>query len=105
MAKLDRREAVRLFRIRLVTFFLSLVFIVGFFIFTYFTLNTGYADSHLHIFITGFTVLIVAALGTGIETVILTRSAISLFTGKNINELKPDEASQAIARLRILIKK
>ena len=105
MVKLNRREAVRLFRIRLVTFFLSLVFIVGFFIFTYFTLNTGYADSHLHIFITGFTMLIVAALGTGIETVILTRSAISLFTGKNINELKPDEASQAIARLRILIRK
>ena len=31
----DRREAVRLFRIRLVSFSLSLVFIVGFFIFTY----------------------------------------------------------------------
>ncbi|WMT51105.1 MAG: hypothetical protein RE471_09020 [Ferroplasma sp.] len=105
MARLDRREAVRLFRIRLVSFSLSLAFIVGFFIFTYFTLNTGYADRHLHIFITGFTVLIVAALGTGVETIILTRTAISLFTGKNINELKPDEASQAIARLRILIKK
>ena len=46
MARLDRREAVRLFRIRLVSFSLSLVFIVGFFIFTYFTLNTGYADRH-----------------------------------------------------------
>ena len=105
MAKLDRQEAVRLFRMRLVTFSLSLIFIVGFFIFTYFTLNTGYADSHLKIFITGFTVLIVAALGTGVETVILTRTAVSLFTGKNINELKPDESSQAIARLRVLIKK
>ena len=38
----------------------------------------------------------------GIETVILTRAAISKFTGKNMNDLKPDEVSQAIQRLRIL---
>ncbi|ARD85287.1 MULTISPECIES: hypothetical protein [Ferroplasma] len=105
MAQLDRNGAVRLFRLRLVTFSLSLIFILSFFIFTYFTLNTGYAARHLHIFITGFTVLVVAAIGTGIETVILTRAAISKFTGKNMNDLKPDEVSQAIQRLRILRQK
>jgi hypothetical protein len=68
-------------------------------------MNTGYAVHHLHIFITGFTVFIIAAVATGIETIILTRTAISLFSGKNINEMKPEEVSQAIARLRILRKK
>ncbi len=105
MAQLDRKEAIRLFRIRLITFTLSLVFILAFFVFTYFTLNTGYGTHHIHIFIIGFTVLIVAAIATGIETIMLTRSAISLFSGKNINEMKPDEMSQTIERLRVLRKK
>jgi hypothetical protein len=105
MAKLDRNEAVRLFRLRLITFSLSLILILSFFVFTYFTLNTGYATHHLHIFILGFTVLVVAAIATGIETMILTRTAISMFTGKAMNDLKPDEVSEAIQRLRILSKK
>ncbi|WP_337860620.1 hypothetical protein [Ferroplasma sp.] len=105
MAKLDRTEAVRLFRLRLVTFSLSLLLIISFFLFTYFTLNTGYAVHHIHIFIVGFTVLIVATIGVSVETIILTRSAISMFTGKNMNELKPDEVSQALQRLRVLVKK
>jgi hypothetical protein len=105
VTKLDRKEAVRLFRLRLITFYLSIALILSFFLFTYFTLNTGYAVHHVHIFIEGFIVLIVATIGISIETIVLTRSAISMFTGKNMNELNSDEVSQAIQRLRILIKK
>ncbi|MEM0139394.1 MAG: hypothetical protein QXZ44_02095 [Ferroplasma sp.] len=100
MARQDIARAQKLFHFRMITFSLSLILIVLFFIFTYYSLNFGYAVHHARIFFMGFSILVIASIATAVETIIITRTSISLYSGKEFNMLTPQQIAAVIQKLK-----
>ncbi len=102
MPQQNTGKAIKLFKYRIFTFSISLLLIISFFGFTYYTLNTGYAVHHIHMFFLGFSILVIGAIATSIETIIITRTSVSLYSGKEFTSLEPQQVSAIIQKLRDL---